>query len=1118
MLLSLSLPLPLSSRSFRLLCASLCLLLLHRPRILFLCTASTAVNTVDDPSRWQPDAYQETHKSIVSDGSSSSDDSDDEVLLEDWTTSKDEYDTTSDSAEPEKKGPDNFIPETEFCKFFHQFTLEHQRTLLNIMETKTYTDQQDIVSQGEDGDSFYVIKDGEAAVLKSDLEGKEKEITHLYKGQSFGEIALIYGGKRVASVRSVGRCTCLSLSKAVFEQQHDVRMFLVTKKVPMLADLGQLDRLNIVSKLQPRTFEKGAYVIREGDLVVDDAFYMITKGQAAVVEIQKDGKENILTRLFEGHCFGEMALVTDLPRTASIVATTDKLQCMCLTKQDFKGSVAGGDLSAIIKKHAEERKEIRLKRKQSGHGMLTDGRKHLMRQSSLVSTNGHFKTVRVCKKTGHDKKGTMMINQYRIGKVLGTGSYSTVRLGYDTTKMDKQVAIKIMDKHALGKKSVGQKTSPLDDVMREISAQKKLKHSGIVQLIECIDDPKQKDLYLVQEFCQGGEILVKQPLSPEKARNYLRDLLRGVEYMHYMNVIHRDIKPENILLTAEGRTKIADFGTAAIVTKGEDLTVPKGTPAFMAPELLSYDTIKYSGRPCDIWSLGATLYMLVVGQPPWMANNEIDLAKKVKDDEVVFPEPDSSNGDDNNKPSPQLNPHLVHLIKHMLEKDASKRPGLGDVMQHEWVTAEGSEPLPPLYGYGAPRFEEEKKKKEEEINAFSSSQFNLVEECGSSSSDSDSDESVTDGFDGPQYEKETKQQPELDPHALEPLEKNVPFPRDCTVADISAHKDHNIRMLCSLAENIGVRDNMEDKPVAHMNIPVNNGQSTLSYFATFDGHGGDGASSQLQVNLHSVLAKQPDLCTDIEAAVTRAWHIMDWRLLTSAASTLRKKRQAKSKSLMRTMRKKPNEDNHLSGATAAVVVVVNKAEAATAAAAAADTIAAAPLELVICWAGDSRVVLSADGGTAIELSEDHTASRPDEKKRVQLAGGSVDSSHRVGGVLAVSRAFGDIMHKSIMDGDEFLQLIGSISEQNAAQLQEGPLICTPDIRRHSIEPSDEFLIIASDGIWDVLTSQEAVFFVRRFLALNGGDVDAAANAIISHSLLLGSVDNVSAVIVVLNQL
>ena len=1084
------------------------------------------------------------------DSSSESSSSDEEDIIEDWTTTVDEFDVVADSddASTEQKVASapagNFIPETEHYKFFHQFTLDQQRTLLAIMETHTYEDNKMIVKQGEDGDSFYLIKEGEAVVLKTNSDGVEKELTHLYRGQSFGEIALIYGGKRGADVKSVGRCVCLSLSKSVFEQQHEVRMFLVSSKVPMLSGLAPEDRLNIVSKLQPRAFASGDFVIKEGDRVVDDAFYMITEGQAAVVEInQENGEERILTRLFEGHCFGEMALVSDKTRSASIVAKT-ALKCMCLTKQDFQGSLAGGALKAIIEKQSKERTEIRLKRKQSGTCLMTKGRKKMLRQQSLVDQELHFQTVTTLVKKGSHKKGDLFINQYRVDKKLGMGSYSTVYLGYDTTRDDTKVAIKVMDKHSLGKKSPGQKTSALDDVMHEIKAQKQLKHRGIVQLIECINDPHHKDMYLIQECVEGGEILVNEPLVPERARKYFCDLLRGVEYMHSKHVIHRDIKPENILLTKDDRTKIADFGTAAIVSNGGGLSVPKGTPAFMAPELLSYDTVKYSGRPCDIWSLGATLYMLVVGAPPWMANTEMELAYKVQYNEVVFPEACALGAN-------KLNPHLMHLIKRMLDKDASKRPLLGEVMTHEWVTAEGSEPLPPLFNYGQPKSttttrvtsltdeivvegDEESSGDDAAVDEIGDMlSLNLGdEEIGSysdSDSDGSSDESVTDGFDGPSSPKirpapggsggsrdsgNGGEESKNDPLDLLPLSSDVVFPRSCYVGDPSLRADEVAGMACGCFENIGTRSNMEDKPVALMHLPTKTDHAVLSLFGTYDGHGGDGTSKRLQKELHLLLSEEEDLLGDVEAAVRRAWHRMDWRLLTSSARTLQEKRSAPIKSLMRTARKVPNQDNHLSGATAATVVFVRRADGSKQDGSKQD---GSKQELVVCWAGDSRVVLSSGGGVAVDLSEDHKASRPDEKKRIQAAGGSVGPKGRIGRDLAVSRAFGDIMHKGAMNGDEFLELITKTTEENAALLQEGPLIATPDIVRRSVHEDDEFVIIATDGIWDVLTSQEAVLYVRRYLATKEGDVDGAAKGLVRKALVSGTVDNVSAVVVVLNQ-
>lgn len=418
------------------------------------------VSTVDDSSAWQPGAYN-THESITNkpvseEGTpikltkqgppslaqpSSSSDSEseysDEDIIEDWTQTPDE-ELQNEVDEKVEEEEINCIPETKFCTFFHQFTLEDQRILLDCMESKTYTDGQDVVVQGEMGHEFFIIKEGEVVVLKRDANtGEEKELTHLYRGQNFGEISMIYGGKRVASVRSIGTCNCLVLSKNVFEQHKHLRMFLITKKVPLLAELSQEDRVAIVNKLQPRSFNEGDYVITQGDVVVDDAFYMITSGKAAVV----DGKKT-LTRLYQGHCFGEMALISDKKRSASIVATTE-LKCMCLTKQDFNGALAGSvALTKILEKFAEERMNVRLKRRMSAKTLkLNRSQKKTLRQKSL-SINDLFVETNTCEAHGSIKKGNRAVNQYQFKRELGKGAYSTVYLAVNS-KTGQEVAIKV---------------------------------------------------------------------------------------------------------------------------------------------------------------------------------------------------------------------------------------------------------------------------------------------------------------------------------------------------------------------------------------------------------------------------------------------------------------------------------------------------------------------------------------------------------------------------------------------------------------------------------------------------------------------------------------------------
>lgn len=92
-------------------------------------------------------------------------------------------------------------------------------------------------------------------------------------------------------------------------------------------------------------------------------------------------------------------------------------------------------------------------------------------------------------------------------------------------------------------------------------------------------------------------------------------ILEGIEYLHKLNIVHRDIKGLNILITKEGKIKIADFGVAVNINDNQKTLSAGGTPYWMAPETANGQDLV--STKCDIWSLGCTVIELITGNPPY---------------------------------------------------------------------------------------------------------------------------------------------------------------------------------------------------------------------------------------------------------------------------------------------------------------------------------------------------------------------------------------------------------------------------------------------------------------------------------------------------------------------
>ena len=216
-------------------------------------------------------------------------------------------------------------------------------------------------------------------------------------------------------------------------------------------------------------------------------------------------------------------------------------------------------------------------------------------------------------------------NDFKIVKYIERGKFGKVHLA-TSSKYRENVAIKILNKKLLVENHIRPEI--------EIEILEKLDNPYIVRFFEHFQD--EENIYHVFEYAYRGDlysVLEDNPLDEITSLKYLKQLAKGVSYLHDNNIMHRDIKPENILL-GKHNLKLTDFGHSIIFEKGDVFTKILGTVYYLAPEMFLRQL--YDER-IDIWMLGIVYYEMLTGEPPFQGEAEKDIINNIMDGKYKIP-------------------------------------------------------------------------------------------------------------------------------------------------------------------------------------------------------------------------------------------------------------------------------------------------------------------------------------------------------------------------------------------------------------------------------------------------------------------------------------------------
>ena len=351
-----------------------------------------------------------------------------------------------------------------------------------------------------------------------------------------------------------------------------------------LAEVPPFDTLSpsamgwLVSQIEMEEYYADDQIVRKGE--PGDCMYVIVRGEVAIPVEHADGRTRFRARLPERHFFGEMAILTDEPRSADVFAVSD---CGL-------ASIPGAAILDLI----DESPDV---------------------ASFLTEVLGE----RLMEQGGIQKVG-----KYELVRKIGRGGMSVVYEGQHPD-LERPVAVKMLSHALVHRRNFAKR---FRNEGRIIAA---LDHTNIVKVFDM--EEAYATFFIVMEKLEGpdlSQIIEKEgALDHSRVRGILKQVAAALDYAHSKGVVHRDVKPSNVALDESGHVKLMDFGLAKVkrleALLHEDADIVLGTPYYMSPEQARGDELDLRS---DIYNLGILAFEMLTGERPFTGRTKSEVQRK----------------------------------------------------------------------------------------------------------------------------------------------------------------------------------------------------------------------------------------------------------------------------------------------------------------------------------------------------------------------------------------------------------------------------------------------------------------------------------------------------------